>query len=1781
MNNLVAKYLEVSIGAIPFGHARKIIKVSGGQTVTEILGDIPPHEHHDIIVISRDRVIECEEWHVVHPSSDYPLYVNVVPRGEFLNIAAIIGLAIVAPIAAGALGGALGLAAGGLGVSLLTGGLFALGGLLINSIFGQPVVGGSVSRDPQRFSLQGTRNQLPNSSTPVLCVMGTHRVVPYLACKPYSYVIDSKTTGFRALYDFGYGPVDFDTDTFKFGESPISSFENVVTSMNDGSGTANSALAEFPVVRDQVTLNREVKALEPIVLNYGVGVTSVVYVMQYNALVSVNKKGDKDPATVEYTIEKQESDETAYTRVAVQKDTGNTTSQYFSSVAVTTDKTKAGMIRITRTTDVADETRLINASTLTTVDTVTDTPPVRVPGRALVYVQAVASQELQGTLQHFSAVVTRKIPVYTGSRWTNQRAGRASNPAWQIASVLRGPGIRTAVDDDDIDGDTLVAFADYCDTRGYRFDGVWSDVAGVWDRLVQLAVVGRASPNLIDGRMYSVVMDRRQTVPVDLITPRDSLAFMGTKEWQPRPDAFRATFNNRDNSYIQSQVVIYDEGVTEGTAKDVRSFDVTAYGVTHVDEVHKLIRFILAEARLRPEQFSITQDVKNLRITRGDYVDLSHDIPLIGLGYGRVLSTGSSSGRTTFTLDEDIDLTGDGPWMARFQQLDGTALVGGVVKSGTESFGTGLVRMSQAHAMGDSEIVVIGDGVVFLQLRDTFTLRQRVVLHAAASMGDTTLVVEGPGHAEIAVGDEFFVRSLSSITHTVSAVSVDAGDMTNTLTFTPGLEEDEMPMDMGSDVLFLTAISGATTYTITAIATGDSDRESTLTVSPVLPMAYGLRTILVLTSPVAGRFSAADYVFLGTGSPPVGAVCAIGVSGTEILQCLVRSIRAFDDLSAEITLVPLANDVHAAEEGTIPDYEITTNAGAGSVGGGAPTMEQARMDNDDGTVTVTYDDGEQETFDIGDITTTGGGNFSFFRRVFVMDGNTMSEVVATRGETRESMQWLRGTHVVATAAFDWDVNDDDELFIKSGTLSTGVSLVSAGMPTDNPREYIYAFEGVDIISTAVFDARVQTGDTGLGPRVDTAETNITALQGDVSTLQTDVSALESNVTTLQGRVPSALPRPSAANAGKLVGLSASAYTAVEAPTGGDGGGATEMMFNALVARVVVLEGYITAMLPAPSAAVAGMVVGITETGYAAVAGGGGGGGGSVIGFATAMSEAFRDSTAMVVVDRAFPRDGEITVAYGVSGTATSGDDFTALSGMLTIADGAGTGTIGVSIASDADGNDTIILTLTAGTGYQVNPAVNTHTLTVNALRLLPFTLTSPDNIMGDSDTDRYDFRTSGTTTSVVALLTGLTVGNAGDVNLGLYRTSDDRNIKQLSATRGQALTLGAMVPADNYYVAVEGDDSDTDTPYTLRVLTPDYAGHVLSTSNPLTITGGITGQSDLDISAFRLSARTSVVGLLTGTATGTAGDISFDILNADGSATNLDGFASRGDAIYDGKVLAAGDYYVIVGDMADGDTDTSYNLRILAPDYAGHVLSSSNPLTVTSVDNIVGQSDADIYAFRLSAEATVSGTLSGRVSTRAAPLGWQVWTTVGVRTAIGASSFSTGDVTDSATLAAGDYYIIVDGLADRTNTPYSLNITTDAADIVDVEGIQFASASSSATHRSNSNFAAVVPLTVPASRSQEINVQFTLTGTATLLVDYGSPEVIGGPSNLEIDTVNRNAGMFEAVIPTDAAAGKMNISIVFNGTNVTVGETVILTLTDGTGYTLGTTKVHTITVVSA
>lgn len=289
-------------------------------------------------------------------------------------------------------------------------------------------------------------------------------------------------------------------------------------------------------------------------------------------------------------------------------------------------------VRVRRLTDDATDSLTFNEVTWTTLRAFRTGEPVLRDNVTLIALRIKASEQLNGVVNNFNLIATSVCPDYDedSNTWITKPT---TNPASLYRHILQGNANARPLANIRLDLDTLQDWHTECEEKGFEFSAVIDSPGTLFQRLNTVAAVGRASFNMRDGR-FSVVRDLAQASPVQHYTPRNSRNLSGSVIYHEQPHALRVSFINRDKSYAADEITVYDDGYNEGNATKFEQVEL--FGVTTSTHAHKLGRYHIAVGRLRNESWEIDTDFEHLVCTRGDRVQVTHDVPLVGLGQGRV-----------------------------------------------------------------------------------------------------------------------------------------------------------------------------------------------------------------------------------------------------------------------------------------------------------------------------------------------------------------------------------------------------------------------------------------------------------------------------------------------------------------------------------------------------------------------------------------------------------------------------------------------------------------------------------------------------------------------------------------------------------------------------------------------------------------------------------------------------------------------------------------------------------------------------------------------------------------------------------------------------------------------------------------------------------------------------------------------------------------------------------------------------------------------------------------
>lgn len=365
------------------------------------------------------------------------------------------------------------------------------------------------------------------------------------------------------------------------------------------------------------------------------------------------------------------------------------------------DVGKQFQVRVRRSTANTISPLVRDQSMWTALRTVQSTNPVNKDGMALYELKVKATDQLNGVIDNFNAVVTSKLLDWTGTGWEERPT---ANPASVYLDVLKGSATRYPKEDAQIDYTAIQDFHERCAAQNFRFNAIIDFQTTPKQLRQDVLAAGRGTFGMRDMK-YSVVQDLVQATPVDIITPRTTNGFKWTRRFLEIPHAFKVRFVDEAKDWQQNEFPVYADGYTEANAEIYEDTD-AGLGVTNKEQVWTLKKRELAEAQLRADDYEVQMDFANLSAQRGDRVQLQQDVILAGLITARIktVTLNGGSEATDIAFDESLAMDGVLRYAARIRKANGTQVVQEIVSAlgewNTVTFSTPIPSAS-APAVGD------------------------------------------------------------------------------------------------------------------------------------------------------------------------------------------------------------------------------------------------------------------------------------------------------------------------------------------------------------------------------------------------------------------------------------------------------------------------------------------------------------------------------------------------------------------------------------------------------------------------------------------------------------------------------------------------------------------------------------------------------------------------------------------------------------------------------------------------------------------------------------------------------------------------------------------------------------------------------------------------------------------------------------------------------------------------------------------------------------------------
>ncbi len=670
-----------------------------------------------LVTVAGVWIIPRSRWHLVRPAERSTVVIRVSPgKGGLRTV-----LQIVVAVAAIAIGQYWGAAfAGAIGVSTATGtalltlGIQALGGFLINAIVPPP---STPDKEKPTFAISNFRNEL-KPDAPVPDILGRHRFAPPYAAKSWSEVVgDLQYFHFDMLV--GYAPLV--VSEVKIGETPIDTYEEVDWEII----TDNTPSKYYPTQVLEENDGTELRKDRPLD-DFGEEIDDSdpeeVPVRRFSAadasgfalifgfpggLGKMDDEGDLKGIDVALRIRIRREDSANWTvvqsKLLIKAKKREAFFRSFQGKFPTRGRYE---IEVTRTSANSDSPQRQDRLTLVAVQSFRPEPPINF-SRPVVRIAGKirATYQLNGALDTLNCVASRIAKDWDAASKT-WILRETRNPASLDRYLLQGPGNPRPQPDSRIDLAAYAAWHEFNTAKGLHYDKAHDYQAPLGDVRNAVCAAGRASPRF-DGTKHTVVVDRPRTMPVDHINSRNARAWEGTHTVVKLPDAFRVRFLDETNGWKSAERLI-PSPTFSGTLDEVGlTEDLAMPGKTNPAEIYREAKRRFFEVLHRPTTFRATQDGAVRVAERGDLVMASFDTLSKVMFSGRVKRV---TGQLV-ELDRAVDLSPGAAWACRFLKITeadevGESVVRAIEGAAGETFSLALKGTGQVPDEGS--IVMVG-----------------------------------------------------------------------------------------------------------------------------------------------------------------------------------------------------------------------------------------------------------------------------------------------------------------------------------------------------------------------------------------------------------------------------------------------------------------------------------------------------------------------------------------------------------------------------------------------------------------------------------------------------------------------------------------------------------------------------------------------------------------------------------------------------------------------------------------------------------------------------------------------------------------------------------------------------------------------------------------------------------------------------------------------------------------------------------------------------------------
>lgn len=259
-------------------------------------------------------------------------------------------------------------------------------------------------------------------------------------------------------------------------------------------------------------------------------------------------------------------------------------------------------------------------------------------------IRVAANANTSGNLDAFSIITRACARTWNGSAWTSARTPTSNLAAWVLEIMTSSKHAPSQYADAELDLATFGEWYTYCQTQGFRADGVICRPTKKKSIIETLCKNGNAALvfNPMTGKI-EVAIDNGRDYSIALLNSDTIQTISTTKEFKRKTTGKKVTYVNKDEDYDADSVIFMRDGGNYDPQTDTLTQTALEY-ITTYQHAFKYAWRQMAEEMAQPRVATVKVGREAAYYPIFSRVELQHKSLKIGLSHGKITGLKWQSG---------------------------------------------------------------------------------------------------------------------------------------------------------------------------------------------------------------------------------------------------------------------------------------------------------------------------------------------------------------------------------------------------------------------------------------------------------------------------------------------------------------------------------------------------------------------------------------------------------------------------------------------------------------------------------------------------------------------------------------------------------------------------------------------------------------------------------------------------------------------------------------------------------------------------------------------------------------------------------------------------------------------------------------------------------------------------------------------------------------------------------------------------------------------------------